>query len=267
MKRNLVIGLMMVMATAITTIAWVGCGKNVHVHPGAINAFDSQAADDLLIVQTVLGDLNAKASEYPKSLPYLQEATKDYDTAQQLYAAWVATATATGSTAVPQNVQDAIVKAKSSAATAQRQANAEDKPKPTSNIDFHGAPPAGSVVQRMAARRMTTLTPGAAAGSAENPAPGENSLPEPSRGDTTIPVAALIQLLALLGSAAGKIVGTRVGGKVGDEIIKDTDLGADMLAIANHALAVKAQIDGVPIEDVRNQLHQLPVPELPTSGQ
>jgi len=113
-----------------------GCAAKQTIHPNSINAFDSQSADDLLLVQTILcgpsstttscpGGLTAEAKEYTYLLPFVQTATKSYNTAQALYAAWVSTVQASGPTAPvtpPTNVQQAIIQAKADTANAQRQA-------------------------------------------------------------------------------------------------------------------------------------------------
>lgn len=119
---------LLLLGIAITSIT-LGCAAKQSIHPGAINTFDSQAADDLLLVQTTLcgtnsttttcpGGLNAELSSHPTLLPALQAATKSYNAALALYTAWAKTATA-GATA-PANVQSAITQAKTDAATAQR---------------------------------------------------------------------------------------------------------------------------------------------------
>jgi len=122
------------------TLTWLllGCAAKQPIHPGAINAFDSTSADDLLLLQTVLcgttpagatactGGLNAEVKQHPKLLPYLQTATKSYNTAEALYEAWVSAMKAQGTSASatttpPANVQQAITQAKTDTATAQRQ--------------------------------------------------------------------------------------------------------------------------------------------------
>jgi hypothetical protein len=109
----------------------VACASKAPIHPGSINAFDSQAADDLLLVQTALcgpnsttttcpGGLNAEAKAHPSLLQSLQVATRSYNTAEALYEAWVKAAKSSTSTASPANVQQAISQAKADTATAQR---------------------------------------------------------------------------------------------------------------------------------------------------
>lgn len=110
-----------------------GCATKQPLHPGAMNAFDSQAADDLLLVQTTLcgvqstlttcpGGLNAEVKTHPSLLASLQAATRSYNTALILYTAWVKAAQASGTVpaTVPSSVQAAITQAKTDTATAQR---------------------------------------------------------------------------------------------------------------------------------------------------
>jgi len=72
--------------------------------------------------------------------------------------------------------------------------------------------------------------------------------------------SAILQLVALLGGLAGKLVGSQVGGSTGAAITADSQEAADLLTIANQALAIRAQVTGEDITVVRNMLHQLPVP-------
>lgn len=61
---------------------------------------------------------------------------------------------------------------------------------------------------------------------------------------------ALLQLLALLGGVAGKVVGGKIG--------QDITIGDDLLLVAQQALSLHAQAVGKPMDEVLGQLHDLP---------
>jgi hypothetical protein len=74
---------------------------------------------------------------------------------------------------------------------------------------------------------------------------------------------AILELVSLLGGLAGSIIGTQVGGKTGAAITADSQEAANLLNLANQALALRAQVTGEDITVVRNMLHQLPLPTAP----
>jgi hypothetical protein len=60
----------------------------------------------------------------------------------------------------------------------------------------------------------------------------------------------ILNLLAILGATAGKVVGGQAG--------QDIQIGDDLLLIAQQALNLHAQNSGLPIDQVIAQLHDLP---------
>lgn len=66
----------------------LGCAKNAHPHPGAINDFDSNAADALYDTQNTLEGLSAHTADYPKAIPAINRAREAYNVFKNDYFLW-----------------------------------------------------------------------------------------------------------------------------------------------------------------------------------
>jgi hypothetical protein len=78
-------GVVPMVALCVGLLAFSGCAAKAAVHPGALNAADSQAYDTLIIAQAALNESKAQFAAIPEAKQPLNDAIAAYDTAEASY--------------------------------------------------------------------------------------------------------------------------------------------------------------------------------------
>lgn len=90
--RTLLARIVLALTLCVTPIITTSCATGTAQHPGAINAFDSQAFDTLLTIQAGIEEAKVQLANTPAAQPALTKLRAGYNTTMAAYKVWHAAA-------------------------------------------------------------------------------------------------------------------------------------------------------------------------------